>query len=33
LVDVGGYPLHIQCIGTGSPTVAIDAGLGGSSLD
>lgn len=28
LVDVGGYRLHIQCIGTGSPTVVIDAGLG-----
>ena len=28
LVDVGGYRLHINCIGTGSPTVVIDAGLG-----
>lgn len=28
LVDVGGYRLHINCIGTGSPTVIIDAGLG-----
>jgi pimeloyl-ACP methyl ester carboxylesterase len=33
LVDVGGYRLHIQCAGTGSPTVVLDAGLGGSSLD
>lgn len=33
LVDVGGYRLHIHCIGTGSPTVILDAGLGGSSLD
>ena len=36
LVDVGGYSLHIQCAGTasaGSPTVILDAGLGGSSLD
>src|ERR671938_464341 len=33
LVDVGGYRLHIQCVGTGSPTVVLDAGLGGSSLD
>jgi pimeloyl-ACP methyl ester carboxylesterase len=33
LVDVGGYRLHIQCIGTGSPTVVLDAGLGGMSLD
>ena len=28
LVDVGGYRLHINCVGTGSPTVVIDAGLG-----
>jgi pimeloyl-ACP methyl ester carboxylesterase len=28
LVDVGGYRLHINCMGTGSPTVVIDAGLG-----
>jgi len=28
LVDVGGYRLHINCTGTGSPTVMIDAGLG-----
>src|SRR5438067_2242557 len=33
LVDVGGYRLHIQCVGTGSPTVVLDAGLGGMSLD
>ncbi len=33
LVDVGGYRLHIQCVGVGSPTVVLDAGLGGSSLD
>lgn len=33
MVDVGGYRLHIQCIGKGSPTVVLDAGLGGSSLD
>lgn len=33
LVDVGGYSLHIQCVGTGSPTVVLDAGLGGTSLD
>src|SRR5690349_6591887 len=33
MVDVGGYRLHIQCVGTGSPTVVLDAGLGGSSLD
>ncbi len=28
MVDVGGYRLHIYCIGAGSPTVVIDAGLG-----
>lgn len=28
LVDVGGYRLHIYCIGAGSPTVVIDAGWG-----
>jgi pimeloyl-ACP methyl ester carboxylesterase len=33
LVDVGGYKLHIQCVGTGSPAVVLDAGLGGMSLD
>jgi pimeloyl-ACP methyl ester carboxylesterase len=33
MVDIGGYRLHIQCVGTGSPTVVLDAGLGGSSLD
>lgn len=28
LVDVGGYRLHLNCTGTGSPTVVIEAGLG-----
>jgi pimeloyl-ACP methyl ester carboxylesterase len=28
MVDVGGYRLHINCVGTGSPTVVIDAGSG-----
>ena len=28
LVDVGGYRLHINCMGTGSPTVVINAGWG-----
>ncbi len=31
LVDVGGYRLHINCVGTGGPTVVIDAGAGGWS--
>src|SRR5262245_12371756 len=33
LVDVGGYRLHLRCMGTGSPTVVLDAGLSGTSLD
>src|SRR5919198_1290130 len=38
LVDVGGYRLHIQCVGTadagkGNPTVVLDAGLSRTSLD
>lgn len=28
MVDVGGHRLHINCIGTGNPTVVIDAGWG-----
>ena len=28
LVDVGGYRLHINCTGSGSPAVVIEAGLG-----
>ena len=28
MVDVGGYRLHINCVGTGSPTVVIEAGMG-----
>ena len=32
-VDVGGYQLHLHCVGKGSPTVVLDAGLGGFSLD
>jgi pimeloyl-ACP methyl ester carboxylesterase len=33
LVDVGGYRLHLHCVGQGSPTVVLDAGLGSFSLD
>lgn len=33
LVDVAGLRMHIDCRGTGSPTVILDSGLGGSSLD
>ena len=32
LVDVGGYKMHINCIGQGSPTVILEAGLGDYSL-
>src|SRR5687768_13304063 len=28
MVDVGGYSLHIDCVGRGSPTVLLDAGTG-----
>jgi len=28
MVDIGGYRLHLNCTGEGSPTVVIDAGLG-----
>ncbi len=33
LVDVGGFRMHLDCVGVGSPTVVLDAGLGGWSLD
>lgn len=33
MVDVGGYRLHLDCRGEGTPAVVMDAGLGGSSLD
>jgi pimeloyl-ACP methyl ester carboxylesterase len=32
LVDVGGFKLHIHCTGEGSPSIILDAALGGSSL-
>ena len=31
LVDVGGYRLHINCVGAGSPTVVIESGWGDMS--
>jgi pimeloyl-ACP methyl ester carboxylesterase len=31
LYDVGGHRLHLNCTGTGSPTVVLASGLGGSS--
>ncbi len=30
LVDIGSYKMHIYCLGQGSPTVILDAGLGDS---
>src|SRR5215211_6373297 len=33
MVDVGGYSLHINCVGQGSPTVVLDAGLGSMSAE
>src|SRR5215212_6780677 len=33
MVDVGGYSLHINCTGQGSPTVVLDSGLGDFSAD
>jgi pimeloyl-ACP methyl ester carboxylesterase len=33
MIDVGGYKLHINCKGEGSPTVITENGLGGSSPD
>ncbi len=32
LVDVGGYKLHIDCTGQGSPSVILDSGLGDSYM-
>lgn len=33
LVEIGDYKLHYQVMGEGSPTVILDAGIGGSSID
>jgi pimeloyl-ACP methyl ester carboxylesterase len=32
LVDVGGYKMHICCVGHGSPAVILDSGLGDSFI-
>jgi pimeloyl-ACP methyl ester carboxylesterase/membrane protease YdiL (CAAX protease family) len=32
-LDVDGHAMHLACTGTGSPTVVMDAGLGGWSMD
>ena len=33
LVNIGGYRLHINCLGQGGPTIIFDSGLGGFSLE
>lgn len=33
MVDVGGYRLHIHSMGSGGPTVVLDAGMGNIGLD
>jgi pimeloyl-ACP methyl ester carboxylesterase len=33
LIDVGGHKLHLSCTGSGSPTVVMQPGAGGSSSD
>jgi pimeloyl-ACP methyl ester carboxylesterase len=33
LIDLGGFKLHLQCVGEGLPVVILDAGLGGASSD
>ena len=33
LIDVGGHQLHLNCTGTGSPTVVLEPGAGGISSD
>lgn len=33
LVDVGGHRLHLHCVGSGGPTVILEGGKGGTSLE
>lgn len=33
LVNIGNHHLHIRCMGEGNPTVVMEAGISGSSLD
>jgi hypothetical protein len=33
LIDIGTHRLHIHCTGQGSPTVILDSGIGGLSLE
>lgn len=32
-IDIGGYNLFVNCIGSGKPTVVFESGLGGTSKD
>jgi pimeloyl-ACP methyl ester carboxylesterase len=32
LVDIGGYRMHVYCVGQGSPTVVLDSGIGDTWL-
>jgi hypothetical protein len=32
LIDIGGRRLHLWCMGSGSPTVILDSGLGGTAF-
>jgi hypothetical protein len=32
LFDIGGFRLHLNCVGQGTPTVIMDAGGGASSM-
>ncbi|MFQ4145605.1 hypothetical protein [Chlorogloeopsis sp. ULAP02] len=32
LVDIGGFRLHLNCVGQGTPTVVMDAGGGAPSI-
>lgn len=32
LIDIGGFRLHIDCTGTGSPTVVLESGLGDTAF-
>ena len=33
LIDIGGYRLHLWCLGKGAPAVVFDSGLGGTAFD
>jgi pimeloyl-ACP methyl ester carboxylesterase len=33
LVDVGGYKMHISCMGAGAPTIVLNSGAGGFSAE